>query len=1050
MKQHIWSVKKGACPLKKNRVACFFGHKSWKKPCLYIFFSFVFSFADAFAFANTPPTLPSDVDYYIHDNPSFSLIFGQTFLNEEKDFIHLHERLSYYDDVYKEVFSRKLNEKPIYVFASSRNQTTNARAFSIPFLRVVFFPSGVLALRNMAVVSYIDTVVSHEMAHIFQMGQTSDKIKYLKPLFRNSEFILVPFPVFLNPNLSLSLFFLEGHAVLSESLFAPGGRMYSGAIRALVFSQIKHRFQNTNQFTRNYLVNITEDTFANDQPYAHGGYFWTALLDKYDIKTINNIFLRHAEHFIVPLSFISVKDAFTSTFKTSFESLVHYYIQKYRPMSTQQAVARAKTLFQSRVCLPFNKNQDEVFFLVSNLKSTPRLKTWNLFKEEWKTRRKTLAPGKVFKVRGRYHVSTNSPISPVERVYGLFSEGMYLKAYKDQKVQDIKGGQVLSIDSTHNMRDFRLLLDGEFYDKVHSSALFGPEGGVYYFKQRGDWRVLHRNKVPLFQFRGFYGKVVEVDQGGTIYFIASSFYGSSLFAWTPEEGIYRVSPSDTILEAVKIKEDQFLVCEVGPESYSYKFTEVQKIPEQPVFYDYPFNKVSWSLSTLTNLSNIKQKQTKNLKVEKESPALQEDRDYLQTLKEMESPDDGEKEAPPVEPQVVMGRSSDWSSNMSLKEKEVSFSSYNSLKNIRFNGIEMRLLRDPITEYNGFVNMGFRDPMEYSAFQLAFQKAFLFPNWIFKSQYVNRAWRLSWSLQYIYKQGLENFSGRREHSYIHELSQGFSFPLFKVGYWQSSLGLTNALSAVELKKEPDRQNWYFITKPQWQIQYRRGYKKGFDLHRHFFLKTAFQYHFKFLEGQPNMLFQARSHYTFHWGWDFYTRPFVNYKMALKPQSLPFRYFDSLKAFGAPEWDISLRKKVFEQTNDYLSTGMKVEKFFETPLYFSRYPLSLKGLAPFLTGAYVQFWAHKENQYVPFLEWTFGLSTVLLFHHKIKVKLGLYSGFSYPLTNWQGKRPRAFGKSRPVGAGQALLDYDMVQNLTGPALLDHVSKNFYFGLRLHSVF
>ena len=1047
MKQSIWSAKKSAYRLKKNMSAFFFRHDSWKKHGFYVFFCCLFPLAPAFANA---PTLPSDVDYYIHNNPSFSLIFGQTFLNTEKDFIHLYERLSYYDDVYKEVFSKQLNEKPIYVFASSRNQTTNARAFSIPFLRVVFFPSGVLTLRNMAVVSYVDTVISHEMAHIFQMGQTSNKIKYLKPLFRNSEFILIPFPVFLNPNLSLSLFFLEGHAVLSESLFAPGGRMYSGATRALVFSQIKHRFQNTNQFIRNYLVNITEDTFASEQPYVHGGYFWTALLDKYDIKTINNIFLRHAEHFVIPLSFISVKDAFAYTFKTSFESLVHYYIQKYRPLSVQQSVAKTKTLFQSRVCLPFNKKQNEVFFLISNMKSTPRLKIWDMSQAKWKTRRKTLALGKAFKINGHYHVSTNSPISPVERVYGLFSEGMYLQGYKDQKVQDIKRGQVLSIESSHNMRDFRLLLNGEFYDKVHSSALFGPEGGVYYFKQRGNWKVMYKNKAPLFQFQGFYGKVVEVEHNKTIYFIASSLYGSGLFAWTPEEGIYRVSPSDTIIEAIKVQEDQFLVCEVGPESYSYKFIEGQKIPEQPVFYDYPFNKVSWSLSTLTNLSNMNQGQKKSPKEEGDSTALQEDKDYLQTLKEMEFVNEKEQEVPPVLPQVVVGQSSDGSSNISLKEKELSFSSYSSLRHIRFNGIEMRLLRDPITEYNGFVNMGFRDPMEYSTFQLAFQKALLFPNWIFKSQYVNRAWRLSWSLQYVYKQGLENFSGRREHSYIHELSQGFSFPLLKMGYWQSSLGLINALSAVELKKKPDQQNWYLITKPQWQIQYRRGYTKGFDLHRHFFLKTAFQYHFKFLEGLPNILFQARSYYTFHWGWDFYTRPFFNYKMALKPQSLPFRYFDSLKAFGTPEWDISLRKKVFEQTNDYLSTGMKVEKFFETPLYFSRYPLSLKGLAPFLTGTYVQFWDHKEDQYVPFLEWTFGLSTVLLFHHKIKMTLGLYSGFSYPLTN-QGRKPRAsYRTSTPVGTERAFLDPAVMQKLSGQALLNHASKNFYFGLQLHSKF
>ena len=164
-------------------------------------------------------TQPSDIDYYIHSAPAFSIIFSENFLeNDKEDFIHIYKKISYYDDLYKEVFTKKLKDKPIYIFTSPRNQISNAVTSSIPFLRVLFFPTGVEKMNHMATISWEDTVIAHEMAHIFQLGQISDHLKYLGWIFKNSEVIFLPIPVFLNVNLVMPLFLLEGHAVLSESL----------------------------------------------------------------------------------------------------------------------------------------------------------------------------------------------------------------------------------------------------------------------------------------------------------------------------------------------------------------------------------------------------------------------------------------------------------------------------------------------------------------------------------------------------------------------------------------------------------------------------------------------------------------------------------------------------------------------------------------------------------------------------------------------------------------------------------------------------------------
>ena len=960
----------------------------------------------------------SDIDYYIHENPSFSIIFNETFLKEQKkDFIHLHKKLSYYNDIYKEIFSKTLKEKPIYVFASPKNQISNAVTSSIPFLRVLFFPTGIEQMTRLATTAWEDTVIAHEVAHIFQLGQISDNLQFLKLIFKNSEVIFLPFPVFLNVNLTMPLFLLEGHAVLNESLFAPGGRLYSGATRALVYSQIKNKFKTTDQFTRNYLINITEDIFTNEQQYAHGGYFFNSLLQKYDIKTINNIFTKHAEHFIFPLSFVSIKDIFQSTFNTSFQSLVNYYIQKYLPLAMQQKKTPEKALFHSSICPPFNKANNKIFFLNSDLKSTPILRTLNIANGKWKKRKKIFATGKVFKINNKYYVSSSHQINTTERVYGLFSEGMYLKKYKSQSVQDIYKDQILSIDTSNNLHGFNLLLNEKFYDTVNSPALFGPEGGIYYFKQEGKQRIMYKDKTAVFQFKGFYGKLVEIDINGTIYFIAASDFGSSLFGWHYTTGIYRASASDVIIDAVKVSENQFLVCEIEPDSYTYKLIHLNETSEQPAFYDYPFETVSNSLSTLSTLSHIRSENadlsTKNVK-SSDSP-------YLQTLQEIDKTDglnEPDESSTTIHPQL---------SSLSSEQKkdphnDISYSTYNSLRHIRFNGMDLGIAYEPIIGYNGFINIGFRDPLEYNAFHFAYHRSL--ENWMFQSKYVNKVYRLSWNIQYVYKEGFENFLGSRAYSYIHEFSNGLLFPVFTSGYWKSSLHIKTAIASVNLKLFPGR-SFYFSVEPSVQLQYGRIYNKNFDFHRQFFLWASLQYRFKLSNDDSNIRSKIQSYYTMNWGSEFYTTPFFTYQTALKQKAIPFRYLKPLDILNSLDLNFFLKERVFAETNDYLSTGINIQKFIKTPVYFFRYPFSLRGLAPLFNGKYIQFLNNTNSQYLHFFEWTAGVKVGILIHHKVKANLNFYYGYSYPIkANFILKNKNSKKKS--------------------------MENNFHFGLQLQSQF
>ncbi len=1018
----------------------------------------------------------SDKDYYIHKNPSFSFIFSEDFLkNNKRDFIYIHQKLSYYDDIYKEIFTKNLKEIPIYVFASSKNQISNAITSGIPFLRVLFFPTGVEKMTNLATTSWEDTSIAHEMAHTFQLGQMSDSLKYIKPIFKNSEVIFLPIPIFLSVNLVMPLFLLEGHAVLSESLFAPGGRLYSGFARALVFTQIKNAFRTTDQFIKNYLINVTKDTFSIQQYYNHGGYFFNSLLQKYDIKTINNIFKKHSEHFIIPFSFISIKSTFESVFKTSFESLVNHYIQKYLPLAKQQNSSPEKVLFKSHICPPFNKAKNEIFFLTSDLKSTPLLRTLNLSTKKWKKRKKVFSPGKVFKIKNRYYVSSSSKISTTEMAYGLFAEGMYLTKYKSQSVQDIYKDQILSIDTSNNIHGFNLLLNGKFYDTTNSPALFGPKGSVYYFKQKGDQRVMYKNKFPVFQFRGFYGKPVEVDSEGTVYFISASPFGSSLFAWTAYDGVHRLSPSDVIIDAIKGPNNQFLVCEIEPEFYTYKLISIRRtFTEKPVFYEYPFETISNSLSTLSSLSNIKTEQSH--KVLMEADELSADTAYLEELEKIDTikgpnntsntthdtgydasntTDTGKKWGKRYfkklnnHPQSYSSQSYSLFSDTKAHSHHIPYSSYNSLMNISFSGVELGAFRDPITEYNGIAQVNFQDPMEYNSFHLAYQQSFESwmmgnwtpQNWMFQTKYMNKVYRLAWDIQYTYKQGPENFAGSRTYSYIHEFSQGILFPIFKSGYWSSSFRINNSLASLKLKKKTDRA-YYFSTEPSLQLQYRRAYKKNFHFHRQFLLKAGLQYRVKISpNNDSNYKIKARSHYTWNWGSEFYTTPFINYQTALKLKSIPFRYFKPLNLLNTSVVNLFLEDRLLEQTNKYLSTGMDFQKFIDTPVYFSRYPISLRGIAPSFKGKYFNFLDNNNSQYLHFAEWTFGVKVELLFHHKVKFMLNLYSGYTHALDfNFSGGRRNLTNKQTNSRS----------KKTNSKDLKAKLNNNFQYGIQLKSHF
>ncbi len=933
---------------------------SYRSYLLWYFLLFIFCLSSYLTFAS--PLQSSDMDYYIQEGSDFSLIFSENFLKNQKR-NELYNKLEHTNQIYKKHFPGQLKETPTYIFASPYNQISNAITSSGPFLRVVFFPTGVAQLTRLAIINWLDTVSVHEMTHIYQLGQISNDLIGLRALFKNSELVFVPFPVFLNVNMILPSFFLEGHAALHESLFSPGGRLYSGFTRALVFSQLKHKYTTTEHFIKKYIINVTNHPFSMSEKYSHGAYFFSTIMEKFKLKDINHFFKHHSEHFIFPLSMVSVKSSFKQTFHVSFESFLHRYIYRYLPLAVQQKKSKSKVLFKSFVCPSFGWKDNEVFFLTSDLINTPVLRVFNRTNHKWSSKKKTFSLGKLFKINDQYYVSASHKISPWKRVYGLFSKGMYFfdSKYKSQSVQDINQDNWLSIDTTNNMMTFRLFLNNKFYDTVHSPALFDQKGRIYYFKQFGLWRVMYRDRKALFRFKGFYGKPVGVDSNGEVLFIASSRFGSTVFAWQKNRGIYRVSDSDVIIEATLGKKDHLITCELESNSYVYKMIPKKQLKGQPILYSYPINK--------KNLPSLNRDIFKNQTVSHLSPpAVTPVRSTASNT--FFSPDEGNQ----LQHQLTLPKG---------------VSRYNAFSRIRFSGLEMGVFYDPVTRYNSLGGMSFRDVLDYNFFNIFYQ--FSLDHYVISGKYSNHRYLFPWDLKYAYKQGFENFFGERVYSYINELSSSTRIPLLKKGYWFSSFQLKGTLSS--LKSELLKNTYYFSFNPFWQIQYRRSYS-NFISHQYFYLKLSMEYHATVSLQDSNLLNNVYSFYTFHPGWNFYFTPFINYLSAEKLKSIPFRAFKDLNLVQQPEIDIFFNQQKLYQTNHHFSGGIKIQKVLDWPVYFSRFPLSLMRIAPFTRFKYIEYLDNEENEKRFLLEWAVGADLEILVHHKSPFRLGIYYGMSQP--------------------------------------------------------
>ena len=748
-------------------------------------FKFIYLFVLLFISHYSLAFVPSgDNKYLIFEEDQYRIIFDKQYLDSIDE---INKKIKAQFDSMSKFKNRTLDEPVNIILFSSKSQVSNGFATVAPFYTIGMYPTGVLAFDTLSESSWFDGLLEHELNHIFQLSHSRFS-SFWRKIFKLPSllFAFIMLPITPYPNMFLPRFVLEGDSILKESLSSDGGRLYSGAARAFVYSQIKHYQHQIDWFKkRKILTQQWGNPHFGKEIYLHGGYLMAMLAEKYSHKTIHSFFKvdrkkpKRAE--IKKIKKLPVEDKLSSKFGELFsfkyihlfiDDILQSYFNHYLSSAVKQKPSTTPVLFESATCSAFNQDKEEIFFLKSkDMKSTPVLKRFNKKNREWVNKKIDLPVGKVFKIDNKYYSRSSEKVAPNTIHYSLFSRGLNSdKSFESKYVTDLRNDKVLYIDTKNNLTGFKLYLNDKFYSDVYSNALFDKHKNIYYFKQKGSRRVLYRNKKPVFSYSGYYGNLLQIGEDGAVYFTGASPYGSSIYEYKAGV-ISRVSASDTVIQAIKINNKEFLACEITPYKYEYKIIPLIKSKEQPVLYNYRFKKHKPLLSKNKDNNNVV-----NKKVARGVAAQKQ----------------GKMEHSAVDRSNKKNKSALEASEGLKKSKtaSVDYKSYSSLKNIRFNGGNFVAMYVGISSALS-MGISFSDYLLHNVLQLIgvgvfthFDRDLNFDFTYSNSQllfinYLNRKYRLQWGLGY----GLLAENGE---IWGQEMIVNFRYPLFRKGRWFSSL------------------------------------------------------------------------------------------------------------------------------------------------------------------------------------------------------------------------------------------------------------------------
>ena len=512
-------------------------------------------------------SISSDDKYKIYQDKKFSIIYTSDYENEAK-FIkkNIKEFLEQNDKSFGFTFDEPLK----IVLISNNIQIPNAFSTQVPFNMDVYYNGGGDKNDYFSNSSWLITLFTHEMIHNYQTNAKKSKISQTlhKYLGNNYMPIWAVAPFFTLPNIFLPTALLEGDAVLNETLYKNGGRLYSGRLNAL-----KNSLVFNGKITPNSFINDHLSFPYTQEKYVVGGFYMQYLAFKYGVDKVNQFFYAQSIHSINP--FILDK-TFKNHFGVGFEQTILNFVEyTKKEYNGYQEVRRIENTISSKDEIYLSKIDNKIYFITSDLKTKKLLNIYDIKTKTTTQIDTTLPNGKVFKIKDKFYSSSSDFISSKLYKNGLFDEdNNIMNSTIGKSIQDIYKKKIAYIDINNSFLTTKLYIDDNFYSKISSSALFDNEGSIYYFKQNGEQRELYKNKNRIYQFKGYYSKIVDIKDG-EIYFISNTKNGSGLYKYSNDKLIL-LNDSDNIINAKIMDANNILIVSVTSDGYNIQDINIDK------------------------------------------------------------------------------------------------------------------------------------------------------------------------------------------------------------------------------------------------------------------------------------------------------------------------------------------------------------------------------------------------------------------------------------------------------------------------------------------
>ncbi len=422
------------------------------------------------------PTLaylvPNDTDYKILKEDKYQYILPSEQLS---NLIQIKSYSDFITPLYEREFGWIIDEKTSVVLASKWNQIPNAFAMSTPNSLTVYYSGGVEFLEGSASSSWLFLLSTHERAHIYQLNVKQSPAKQMKYIFGNDPLVFIPFfpwPIFMTPNQFLPTFLVEGNAVLNESRFQNGGRLYSGEARATVLNLVLN-----DKADLKFIMNDNLNFPFGSEKYLIGGYFQNFLSGKFGIQKVNSFFSQNANRYLNPFL---LKTSFAETFYQSYEKLYNEFLLDMKSSYSSFKIAKGNKVASSIKEIIFNRSKDGKKIIFTTQKDGKNRNILNIIDGQGSPlieRSTLLKSGKVFEIADNEYQSVGSDyIDRTKYLFSLFDEQQKSNSlYEGKYVHDMKQGHVSYFLMADSIDTGELYLDSEFIAKTESKSLIDHE-----------------------------------------------------------------------------------------------------------------------------------------------------------------------------------------------------------------------------------------------------------------------------------------------------------------------------------------------------------------------------------------------------------------------------------------------------------------------------------------------------------------------------------------------------------------------------------------------